>query len=240
MSDIESFHTDSNDTATTSKVRSKGKHNEYCIHFEDPSTAHDAIVSENGYLGYKWKLGRQVPSSNGSTHWYTCSVRGCCIKIQLKINTIADVSSVFMSDGDHTHDQQTRPKGNVFGIDEKIKTIIREYERLNLKPSLMLRKLRDDIPSNMTIPDERQLHNFLKVFRSTKELGGNLGNMICLNDFTELYEIHKEIPDNADQMFVTNSKSSSLIKKFGRTVNAAADGGINICSATTLLHWLAG
>ncbi len=204
MSDIESFHTDSNDSATAStRKRSKGKIYDYCAHFEDSTNVHDIIASKDGYLGYHWKLGRQLPSSTGSTHWYNCSAQGCNMKIQLKINTITDVSTIFMSNGEHTHDQ-TRPKGNIFGIDEKIKTIIRDYERINMKPSLMLRKLRDDIPANMTIPTERQLHNFLRVFRATRELGGNLGNQICLNDFTELYELHKEIPESPDQMFVSS------------------------------------
>ena len=166
-------------------------------------------MGEPNYLGYKWKLVRQLPSSSGSTSLYGCVVRGCQILLQLKTNTISDISTIFISSGEHIHDQQNRPTGNLFGIDNKInKTIIIEYERINLKPSVMLRRLRDDIPLTLTIPSERQLNNFLKVYRTKKELGGNLGNWICLNDFLEIYESNKQIPINPDQMYVAGCITS--------------------------------
>ena len=132
--DVESFNTDKNDSAIINK-RSKGKVYEYCNHYESHVTAHEVIMGEPNYLGYNWKLVRQLPSSSGSTSWYECVARGCQILLQLKINTISDISTIFISSGEHIHDQQNRPTGNLFGIDNKInKTIIIEYERINLKP----------------------------------------------------------------------------------------------------------
>ena len=60
------------------------------------------------------------------------------------------------------------------------------------------------MPANLTLPTLRELNNFLKTHRKKKDLGGNLGNQICLNDFIEIYEKHKEVPENFDQMLVVN------------------------------------
>ena len=118
---------------------------------------------------------------------------------------------VFILDEDHKHGTQARPTGNRFGIDERIKDIIREYDRMSHKPAHMLRMLREDLPPNTSLPTERQLNNFLSTHRAKKELGGNLGNRICLNDFLEIYELNKNVPDDPDQMFVANCVTNVVI-----------------------------
>ncbi len=103
-----------------------------CKEFEgivDPSIVRDAILNLEGFRENVWKLWRELPTSTGSTDWYSCTSYGCQMKIQLKINTITDICMVFILDEEHIHDTQTRPPGNKHGIDERIKEIIREYDR---------------------------------------------------------------------------------------------------------------
>ena len=52
------------------------------------------------------------------------------------------------------------------------------------------------------IPTQLQLNNYLKDLR--KNLDGQLETKVCLNDFIEFHQRHKEIPEDSDQMFVGN------------------------------------
>ena len=77
---IESFNTDSNDSASTitsSKGRSIGKVYKLCGEFEgitDPSIIHDTILKLKGFQGNIWKLSQELSTSNVSTDWFSCMV----------------------------------------------------------------------------------------------------------------------------------------------------------------------
>ena len=76
---------------------------------------------------------------------------------------------------------------------------IKQYEELGLKPAQMLIQLRKDTTK---IPSQLQLNNYLKDLR--KNLDGQLGTKIRLNDFIYFHQRRKEILEDPDQMFVEN------------------------------------
>jgi hypothetical protein len=101
---------------TENKKRSVGKLYKYCNAFDDLSKAHELIVHLDGYLGNQWKEGRKVSSMNGVTHWYRCAVTGCNMMVQLEINALTDVCSIFISESEHEHEHisESEHEHNIF------------------------------------------------------------------------------------------------------------------------------
>jgi len=66
-------------------------------------------------------------------------------------------------------------------------------------PKVMLIELRKVTD---TIPTITQLNNYLKKLRRGNE--GQLGTRICIKDFKDMYEVHKNIPEHENQMFVSD------------------------------------
>ena len=61
----------------------------------------------------------------------------------------------------------------------------------------ILRQLRDEITE---LPTIRQINNYLKELR--RNLEGQLGTKICLQDFETIYNENNSVPEDLDQMFV--------------------------------------
>ena len=63
---IESNITGTDSSEIAISKRSKAKIYNYCSHYDSAVTAHEVIMGEPNYLGYHWKLGRQLPTSFGA------------------------------------------------------------------------------------------------------------------------------------------------------------------------------
>ena len=61
----------------------------------------------------------------------------------------------------------------------------------------ILRQLRDETTE---LPTIRHLNNYLKELR--RNLEGQLGTKICLQDFETIYNENNTVPEDLDQMFV--------------------------------------
>ena len=84
--------------------------------------AHNLIIHSDGFLDQNWRGSLQSSSITGATHWYRCSVGiRCPKKIQLRINTITDVHSIFVSEESHDHTPSSEPSKHgiaIFGSED--------------------------------------------------------------------------------------------------------------------------
>ena len=111
MSDDDLHHEETlTDNLVIVKKRSIGKQYIYHSHYSDQTMAHNLIIHSDGFLDHNWRGSLQSSSITEATHWYRCSVRiRCPKKIQLRINTITDVHSIFVSEESHDHTPSSEP-----------------------------------------------------------------------------------------------------------------------------------
>ena len=184
------------------KKRNKGKNYKFHSDYPDEETARGCITHEDGFEGYYWRYHRITSHSRGTTHWYRCVESLSCPMVQMKVDTIEDLTVILVGTDQHEHDtasDSTQDSSSKHGIDPKLKPFIDEYERMGLKPATMLISLREKASH---LPTVIQLNNYLKRLRNSRT--GNLGSRISLNDILDFYNEHKEVPEDMDQMFVVD------------------------------------
>jgi hypothetical protein len=193
------------------KISRKPKKYELYEAYNDVKIARKVLDEE--FLGFKWHLKKTTSTAKGITHWYHCSEglrskkQDCPKVIQLAINASTETCIILQSLDEHVHNPL--PEGKIkHGIEPEVKIKIKEFEALGLKPSHMLIQLRK---YTTKIPTQLQLSNYLKEVR--KNLEGDLGVKICLQDFENFYAAHKPIPEDDDQMFVADCKTEVFIEK---------------------------
>ena len=180
------------------KVRSKAKI--YILHSTYSSVEAAKKTIEDGILDSTWYNLKTTVTVKGQTIWFGCKMgskarnQACPKMVKLVVNTSTDVCRISVSEDEHDH-QNLEPKFNAISTETKSK--IAEYERLNCKPLEILINIRQ---VGLQIPTTTQLNNYLKQLRKDKGLEGELGTRICLNDNQKIYDDHKQIPENPDQI----------------------------------------
>ena len=113
---------------------------------------------------------------------------------------------LYSTDEHHHHENKEKAPQ---GISPLVQRKIIEFESYGLKPAqimIQLRKFADILPSKC------QLSNFLNFHRNKVANIGSSGTQIKLNDFIDMYEKYKQIPEDLDQLFIPDCFVNSLME----------------------------
>ena len=122
-------------------VQRSSKYYKYISDHDDLESA--IMVVLNGFGdGIEYKPYKHTPTASGSTHWYRCSFSRLYPLVQIKHNTTTDLFVVLRDEAEHEHSKTSAERP---GLDPIVKKYVDGYERLKLKPSAMLKALRNEM-----------------------------------------------------------------------------------------------
>jgi hypothetical protein len=158
------------------KKRGQGKPMKLVATYDDYADAYRDITSEDGFDGQKWIELNTKTNKKGATVWFRCAKNLKCPRIKIYINNINDKYVVCIGTDNHIHEPEKNETTSSYGIDDNTKKYIIYFEGLHLKPSEILRELRELTPN---LPSIIQLNNYLKTIRKTR---GRLTNTLSVID----------------------------------------------------------